>query len=136
MGCGASKTAESSRERSEQSRDKAPPKGKSKSPAPARQREDSTDKYRHEKEGEKEAEDKGTPGAPKEEGTTLTVNMIADLRTKASKEAGSSVMRWIDCIVEPQDSDNPDLFDPMRRHVLSMESVNVKLQTAIREGSR
>jgi hypothetical protein len=52
----------------------------------------------------------------------LTQTLLADLRTK-TKEPASIVSRWVENIVPPTVADNLDLYDPLRRHRLSMESV-------------
>ena len=56
----------------------------------------------------------------------LSQGMLVDLRTKAAKEGGSSVQRWVDSIAEPEEKDSVDVFDPLRRHFISMDSLHQK----------
>jgi hypothetical protein len=37
------------------------------------------------------------------------------------------VQRWIESITEPADADAADVYDPSRRHMLSMESLQNRL---------
>jgi hypothetical protein len=52
----------------------------------------------------------------------LSQALLNDLKQKSTKES-NSVTRWVESIVEPSDTDNADLYDPRRRHLLSMESI-------------
>ena len=56
----------------------------------------------------------------------LSQSMLVDLRSKSAKEGGSSVQRWVDSITSPSEVDAPDVYDPLRRHFLSMDSLNAK----------
>lgn len=64
-------------------------------------------------------------GAAAVDPTVLSQPLLDDLRAKMRHEALSTapVTKWIECITEPSADDNADLYDPVRRHRLSMESV-------------
>lgn len=64
-----------------------------------------------------------TPTKPSIDPTTLSQNLLTDLRQKTVKEMSSPVTRWIENIVQPSSSDNSDIYDPLRRHQLAMSSV-------------
>ena len=58
----------------------------------------------------------------------VTVAVMADLRARSRDlHTGGTVQRWIEYITEPAESDAPDVYDPSRRHVLSMESLQNRL---------
>jgi hypothetical protein len=60
--------------------------------------------------------------------STLSTGLLDDLRQKQRIETASinPVKRWIEGIARPSDQDNADLYDPVRRHKLSMDSVAQK----------
>jgi hypothetical protein len=63
-----------------------------------------------------------------DEHPVVTVAVMADLRTRSRDlHTGGTVQRWIESITEPADADAPDVFDPSRRHMLSMESLQNRL---------
>lgn len=53
----------------------------------------------------------------------LNQSMLVDLRQKNTKEQGSSVQRWVDSVAAPSETDNNDVYDPIRRHFLALESL-------------
>lgn len=66
------------------------------------------------------------PEAPSEVAGPLSQSMLVDLRTRSAKESGSSVQRWVDAIATPGENDSVEVYDPIRRHFLSMESLHHK----------
>lgn len=64
--------------------------------------------------------------APSVDTSVLSVALLNDLRQKSSGGGAPPLQAWIQNITEPSDGDNADLFDPLRRHQLSMESVEFK----------
>lgn len=87
------------------------------------------EKARTPKEGLTETTNDGrrTEGGVNAAPAVLTVTLLSDLRTRQSKEHGTSVSRWIESIVEPG-AENPETYDPLKRHALSMDSLHTKLQ--------
>ena len=55
----------------------------------------------------------------------LTQSLLSDLRLRSSKE-GPGIPRWVEGIVLPSEEDNVDLYDPLRRHKLAMESISTR----------
>jgi len=63
----------------------------------------------------------------------LSQALLADLRTKGTPNAipiRDALSRWVENICPPSDGDNPDLYDPVRRHRLCMDSVEAKKKSA------
>lgn len=52
----------------------------------------------------------------------LTQSLLSDLRLRSTKD-GPGIPRWVEGIVLPSVEDNVDLYDPLRRHKLAMESI-------------
>lgn len=63
-----------------------------------------------------------------EDNLMVTQAVMAELRVKSKDHHGSSVQRWIDAIAEPNDTDAADMYDPMRRHFLAMESLQLRFK--------
>ena len=72
------------------------------------------------KDGQMQSINGGSQSIPQD--GVLSQALLNDLKVKMSKES-NSVARWVESIVEPSDTDNADLYDPRRRHMLSMESI-------------
>jgi hypothetical protein len=63
-----------------------------------------------------------------DEHPVVTVAVMADLRARSRDlHTGGTVQRWIESITEPADADAADVYDPSRRHMLSMESLQNRL---------
>lgn len=73
------------------------------------------------------------PSASTLDTSTLSTGLLDDLRQKQRIETASlnPVKRWIEGIARPNDQDNVDLYDPIRRHKLSMESVAQKKRRTV-----
>lgn len=65
--------------------------------------------------------------------SALSTALLDDLRQRQRVETASMnpVKNWIESIASPSDQDNPDLYDPLRRHRLSMESVVQKQRRSV-----
>jgi hypothetical protein len=110
MGCGASNAAD----------------GNDAAPKRWRERNGEARAKRHEVRG-------GSDSLSTLDTSTLSTGLLDDLRQKQRMETASlnPVKRWIESIAAPTDQDNPDLFDPVRRHRLSMESVVQKQRRSV-----
>ncbi len=63
-----------------------------------------------------------------DEHPTITVSVMTELRNRGRDQpSGGTVQRWIESIAEPTEADAPDVYDPARRHALSMDSLNMRL---------
>lgn len=60
----------------------------------------------------------------------LSLAVLNDLRQRTVRESANPVTRWVENIVEPSEGDNSDLYDPLRRHKLSMESVAQRMRAS------
>lgn len=71
----------------------------------------------------------GTP--PPADPSVLSQALLTDLRGRGpTNTVKDALSRWIENIAQPNDGDNPDLYDPMRRHRLCMDSVEAKKKSA------
>jgi hypothetical protein len=67
-----------------------------------------------------------------DEHPVVTVAVMSELRTRSrdmQQQQGSTVQRWIESITEPTENDATDVYDPARRHALSMESLHNRLNS-------
>ena len=64
------------------------------------------------------------------DGQVLTAAVMQDLRVKSKEMGGGTVQRWADAIADPGENDAADVYDPVRRHGLAMESLAARFASA------
>jgi hypothetical protein len=123
MGCGASQEESDDGNRRER-RDRSKSKDNNSAAGQKKGSVKSDAKYEDDQPAKKENDDDNADVASGDGSQqVLTAAIMADLRLKSKEMSGGTVQRWADAIAEPGENDAADVYDPVRRHGLAMESL-------------